>query len=1047
MEYFSGYHIGMVDEFFSEEARVSGMEYCYDQAVVYQGVHDTVSEFSILKNGKPKYQVQLIVDEEGSTASSLCSCRAGKFCRHIYAALLEAVQNELPVSREMKGSGLLDGSARLHSQIYHLMRLPYPRTPNRQGRYVPVFFIESEGSTGKNHRITIRPCMRYVKKNGELGAFSEFKNGSDIGEHTPQESYLISVCLQYENRRTDILGMLNMLRANPDLRLYTGDLQEPVPLKVLRPERAVVEFEPALNPSEEKSVGFMPVLAVDGHRIHIFESTVWLAGSPCMLLSEDSGFLVELPLSDMQDIYAFNFFAGFEHLYSKAEIDAIRAYVSNGALDVQPAPEDIELEFITSTPWLLLEELSEGTGLMAGSVGGAGKQSIHREESGKWKIQICDEGIDPTEVFKRLKAVPRWEGTAMVPVPLHSFLADWGYTLLSEGWEIRVGFDRIPVKKAQAIHIETRSGTDWLELRTRMENKEIDLRGFDHGMRLLIQDEQYIVLDKEGMEKLTRLSAAPLDSRGNVRIHPNDVGSIAHLGSIIDDLDDARIERAKNIIARLKERAETWDTSGTSAAPAANAEQADEQTQVSPAFKGQLRDYQKQGLRWLRFLKDFGLGGVLADDMGLGKTVQSIALMADAFQQDPSSAFLVTAPLSTIPNWTSEISRFLPEIHTKIHIGTKRKPLSGNAPGVTITSYQTMQRDIEDIETVEWDLVFLDESQFVKNHRTAGHKAVRRLKTRQLVALSGTPMENNVMELWSVMDLLNPGLLGSREDFRKRFLKPIERGKQQPAEELKRRIAPFILRRTKNRVAEELPPREEIVKMVGLSDAEKRFYAGLKSGLRDRVQSIILQGLKDFSAANAVIMALLKLRQAAISPALIGEKPQTSSKLDEAAELLKKVIAEGHKVLIFSQFVKVLAMMKQRLDDSDISYAYLDGSLNSRQRESAIASFREQQAVFLISLKAGGTGLNLTEADYIFILDPWWNPAVEAQAIDRSHRIGQTRPVIAYRFIAADTVEERILELQEKKRRLADQIIGGDQSAESAALRSLNPQEILRLFS
>ena len=308
--------------------------------------------------------------------------------------------------------------------------------------------------------------------------------------------------------------------------------------------------------------------------------------------------------------------------------------------------------------------------------------------------------------------------------------------------------------------------------------------------------------------------------------------------------------------------------------------------------------------------------------------------------------------------------------------------------------------------------------------------------------MSGTPVENNIQELWSVMSILNPGLLGSKAMFLKTYRKQISSGNEESIEDLRRKIRPFLLRRTKEQVATDLPPKEEVSVEVRLSSIETRFYNALKDKLRDEVKSILMTE-EAFRAANAILTALTKLRQAAIAPALVGG-PSKSSKLDLVIERLDEAVSGGHKILVFSQYVRILQMLVDRVDAEGWNYRYLDGSIPEKKRKKIIDEFQTNPKIdmFLISLKAGGVGINLTQADYVFLVDPWWNPAVESQAIDRTHRIGQTSPVFAYRFISKDTIEERILELQETKRELVKNVIGGDTSM----FKSLSKSEIIGLF-
>jgi superfamily II DNA or RNA helicase len=433
--------------------------------------------------------------------------------------------------------------------------------------------------------------------------------------------------------------------------------------------------------------------------------------------------------------------------------------------------------------------------------------------------------------------------------------------------------------------------------------------------------------------------------------------------------------------------------------------------------KANLRVYQEHGHDWLSFLREADLGGVLADDMGLGKTVQTICAL--------KGRSLVICPKSVVYNWADEIARFRPNLRTAIYHGSGRE-LDRNAD-VTLTTYALLRLDAERLSSEEWDSLVLDEAQAIKNDSSQTARAAFGLRGKFRVALSGTPIENRLEELWSVMHFANPGLLGGRSDFQERYVAPIANGDPAAVARLHAKIRPFVLRRMKREVLPELPPRTDAVLHVELDDAERSIYDAVRVATKKDIVAKLSQGGQGGNGGNvlAVLEALLRLRQAACHPALVpGQTAPTSSKVDRLLEALSEATADGHKALIFSQWTGFLDLVEPHLRAADIAFTRLDGSTNDRA--AVVAEFQSEAGppVMLISLKAGGTGLNLTAADHVFLLDPWWNPAVEDQAADRAHRIGQDRPVIVYRMIAKDTVEERIFALQEKKRTLADIALG-----------------------
>ena len=434
-------------------------------------------------------------------------------------------------------------------------------------------------------------------------------------------------------------------------------------------------------------------------------------------------------------------------------------------------------------------------------------------------------------------------------------------------------------------------------------------------------------------------------------------------------------------------------------------------------LRATLRPYQKLGVDWLCFLREAGLGGVLADDMGLGKTLQALCAVR--------GRTLVVAPTSVLFNWAEEIERFRPGLRASLYHGPGRA-LDPSAD-VTLTSYAILRLDAELLQRERWETAILDEAQTIKNPDSQVARAAHALDAGFRVTLSGTPVENRLEELWSQLHFTNPGLLGSREDFAERTARPIEAGDESAAARLRERIRPFVLRRLKREVAPELPPRSDVVLHAVLSDAERALYDAVRAATREEVVARLGGG----GSVIAALEALLRLRQAACHPGLVpgGPQAESSAKLELLLEFLEDAVADGHKALVFSQWTSLLDRVEPVLTRAGIPFTRLDGS--TRDRGAVVERFQSESGppVLLISLGAGGLGLNLTAADHVFILDPWWNPAVEEQAADRAHRIGQERPVMVYRLVAKDTIEERVLALQQHKRGLAAAALAGASGA------------------
>ena len=472
---------------------------------------------------------------------------------------------------------------------------------------------------------------------------------------------------------------------------------------------------------------------------------------------------------------------------------------------------------------------------------------------------------------------------------------------------------------------------------------------------------------------------------------------------------------------------------------------------VPTGLRADLRPYQRDGFGWLVGLWRHRLGGVLADDMGLGKTIQTLAMIAYARSQEPEAPpFLVVAPTSVVTTWASEAARFTPDLDVRTVTRSqakRRRPLGEDTAGadIVVTSYALLRIDQAAYAEQTWSGLILDEAQFVKNHRAKTYQAARTVRARTKLAITGTPVENSLMDLWSMLSLTAPGLFPSAERFTDYYLKPIERdGDGLRLAQLRRRIAPLVLRRTKDLVAGELPPKQEQVLEVALQPKHARIY---QTHLQRERQKVL--GLIDDLDDNrfTILQSLTLLRQLALDPALVDELHEgvAASKTETLVEMLSEVAQEGHRALVFSQFTSYLRRVRDRLTAEGLSTAYLDGSTTDRQQ--VIDGFRGGDAsVFLISLRAGGFGLNLTEADYCFVLDPWWNPAAEQQAVDRAHRIGQTRPVMVYRLVAKDTIEQKVMDLKQRKSALFDAVLGGE-SLSSTTFGADEIRELLGLES
>ena len=612
-------------------------------------------------------------------------------------------------------------------------------------------------------------------------------------------------------------------------------------------------------------------------------------------------------------------------------------------------------------------------------------------------------------------------------------------TLVREGWHVEA--DGRVFRAPRSFNVHVKSGIDWFELHGTVDFGEGRSASIADLLAALRRGDATVVLDdgtrgmvpEDWLKRYLRIASFGDTEGDHIRYRPTQT---ALLDALLEDQPAVTIDEAFG-----RARAELQKFSGI--------------RPVDPpeSFAGTLREYQREALGWFEFLRRFGFGGCLADDMGLGKTVMVLALLeAQRTRRDGADGVgghdrpgpsLVIVPRSLVFNWKNEAARFAPDLRVLDYTGTSRDAASIADYDLVLTTYGTLRRDVVHLREHSFDYVILDEAQAIKNATTASAKAVRLLRGRHRLALSGTPIENHVGELWSLFDFLNPGLLGTAQAFKTATVGQT-RAEREDLALVTRALRPLILRRTKAQVEPELPPRTEQTIQCELDAPQRRFYDELRTHYRTMlIARVARTGLA--KSKMQVLEALLRLRQVACHPGLVDSRriDEPSAKFDVLLPQLIEVVEEGHKALVFSQFTSFLALLRSRLEDAGLSYEYLDG--RTRDRAARVERFNTDPEcrVFLISLKAGGLGLNLTTADYVFLLDPWWNPAVEAQAIDRAHRIGQDKHVFAYRLIAKDTVEEKVAELQQSKRELADAIL----TADPALIRNLSADDLEWLLS
>lgn len=582
--------------------------------------------------------------------------------------------------------------------------------------------------------------------------------------------------------------------------------------------------------------------------------------------------------------------------------------------------------------------------------------------------------------------------------------------LIDEKWQVQA--DGRDVRQAGAIQFRVNTSVDWFELEA-----DVDFAGLNVSLPELLaalsrgettiqlDDGSMGILPEEWLAQYGLLTGLGTPDGEKLRFSNTQAGLLDALLSGQESVDyDEKFQS-------IREQMRKFDGVTTAIEP--------------ESFEGELRGYQKEGLGWLQYLQAFGFGGCLADDMGLGKTVQLLALLQERVDQniEPKYPTLIVVPKSLLFNWIEEGHRFTPNLKMLEYTGIERARLRDDfhKVDVILTTYGTLRRDVYQLKDIPFDYVVLDEAQTIKNSSSQVAKASRLLNARYRVALSGTPIENHLGDLWSIFEFLNPGMLGRSSLFR---VYAADATDTESRELLRKGLDPFILRRTKQQVANDLPEKLEQTIYCDMGREQQKLYDEMRAHYRESLIGMV----KDQGLAKSqmhVLEALLRLRQAACHPGLLDEErvDGASAKMDVLLSQVEELIDEGHKALVFSQFTSLLSIVRKRFDEKGVTYEYLDGQ--TRNRKVPVERFQNDPdcKVFLISLKAGGLGLNLTAAEYVFLLDPWWNPAVEAQAIDRAHRVGQTKQVFAYRLICRGTVEEKIATLQQQKRELADAIL------------------------
>lgn len=704
--------------------------------------------------------------------------------------------------------------------------------------------------------------------------------------------------------------------------------------------------------------------------------------------------------------------------------------------------EDIELEpkprlFLNTEAGVPLIELRFLYGTEEAVYGKTGDIIASKDNN----LRRIKRNLQKEDEFKALLAetgAQAYNGGLHTASDLASWLSDNGSRLAALGFEI-YGADKLFNRKVKFVEpelkIEVSSGIDWFDLKGEASFGEEKVP-LANVLNAITNNERFVklsdgtegIIPKKWIDKLSSASGlVQCGKDGNAQAAKTQIAIIEQLLGIADK------KAVDEEFSKIKERFSNFSEIKDAPLPA--------------SFKGSLREYQKAGYNWMHFLKEFSFGGCLADDMGLGKTVQALCMLLHEKEAGNKMRSLVVAPTSLIFNWVNEIEKFTPALEPYIHHGQFREKtinkIEKQHADLIVTTYGTLRNDTEIFKKMQFNYIILDESQSIKNPLSKNSKSVFGLSAKHRLVLTGTPIENNTIELWSQFAFLNPGLLGNMEHFKRAFASRIENSKnKEKSGELRSIINPFILCRKKENVAKELPDKQVTLLHCDMEPKQREVYDYWKESIKEDIKETIrTQGF--MQSRMKILAGLTKLRQVCNHPVLIDESyAGESGKFNALMEQIHSVISGGHKALIFSSFVKMLQVFKRYFEENNIRFSYLDGSTANRKQAVDLFQTDEGVKAFLISLKAGGLGLNLTAADYVFIVDPWWNPAAEMQAIDRAHRIGQDKKVFVYKAITKDSVEEKILELQQKKLDMVKDII----AVEDGVFKRLKREDIMALF-
>jgi len=1058
-----------------------GMEYFRGGRIKKYDMSGSLITAVVSGNRLSPYRVRVELDETGIPEFYFCECPYSKggfyLCKHIAAVLirylneppsLNPVENPLVRDREKFDkdvriglADLPDSGMRGFDSFDAFRGIASREKKGAKQRYAPAFIIEKifgyDSYYSRQDIWHVYPAMRYIKKNGEPGRVTQFNEKNLTEPFGEKEAKLLQKLADRPVRDASFTDYADYIVKNgvKNVFLRTGKNDySPVTFEEIKK----IEAGFRLAGSGKSSLFFRPALNFYGKKDSLegFDpenNAVLMNGFDIYAVCRDGRIFFKCGSRSFYSFFRILSEAGNKFTYH--DIRKIKKYFSGTpGIDISFGASSIKITSPVPKPVIEIDPSYYGCLEIKFLFDYGGRTEPYRSDSDLFVLSEEDGEITvaqrnrkyESDVYmfscRRFDFIKKdyYRERLFIEMSLMDFLSAHGRRIMDEGIEIRLrGGKRKISGGARSLSVNVSAGIDWFDIDVgyaggdgSWEKAEIDPELLEKG--LIRTGDSYTVISEKDIEKLRLLSAEKQLKDGKIRISKHNFAVIDEIYKNIKN-PPKEIENIRKISAKLKNFRKI------------------EKVPPPQKFSGTLRRYQHAGYNWLCFLNRYGLNGCLADDMGLGKTAQALALLQKLKEEKGRGkkfkTSLIVAPVSAVSNWEIEIMKFTPSLKYVVHLGQTRKKCIKHLTGydIVIVSYHTLRNDIKLFNETDYGYVILDESQNIKNYKSLTFKAIKTLKSDFRLSLTGTPVENNTLELWSQMEFLNPGLLGTSAEFKRRFARPIEQLRDEgTVNELKKRVFPFILRRKKEDVLKELPGKSEIVLYSVMEEKQRKLYDKYLSYCRAKVMGKIKESGIENSAFE-IFTALLKLRQAALFPCLADKKYSSfpSCKFEQAKELIEESLQEGHKLLLFSQFVESLKIIRKYIEGKGWKYSYLDGSVPAAKRKVQIKNFQEKDEVklFLLSLKAGGTAINLTAADYVILFDPWWNPAVESQAVDRAHRIGQSRKVIAYKMIVKDSVEEKILELQEKKKELVENIV----SAESSFYKTLTKEDIENLFS